>query len=432
MPDFEVIARHGEDFVVNTTTAGTQGRPRLARLNSDGFVVVWMDLSDPDGGGEIRAQIHDVSGAKVGGEIPVNTVTAGAQGQPGVARLASGGFVVSWTGPGIGDNSSEGRGQIFDATGAKVGGEFATFRHDQGRPMDVTGLPGGGFVIVSTTAAGQVYDALGAAVGSAFRVGGPTDAIGAAVATLTDGRFVVATTHIESGSLVQLFDSAGNKVGVETRAQLSSQLGGLVSLAALEGGRFILGWARAELYPYRESDAAAQIFDSSGNKVGGEIRLNTTTEGRQSDVSFAGVPGGGFLATWTDRFTSTFGQLFDASGARLGGEFRVGYTGVSLALIGSERIVVVSDGPDAGNPGGTAGGVRAQIFQGSEAPPVALVASTTSLSEIAVANIAAIKLSATPSGGDATYSFALVSDPTGGAFRIDGDRLVVADSERLD
>ena len=59
---------------------------------------------------------------KVGDEFLVNTATAGEQGKPAVTGLANGGFAVTWMdGGGLHDASSFGiEGQIFNADGSML------------------------------------------------------------------------------------------------------------------------------------------------------------------------------------------------------------------------------------------------------------------------------------------------------------------------
>lgn len=118
----------GAEFLVNTNTAFDQGvgNRSVSALSSGGFVVAWAS-NDPaaDGSGyAVKAQIFDASGAKLGGEFLVNTNTAGDQFEPVTLALSGGGFLIAWT-DGTGDGSAQSvKGQMFDASGAKVDGEF--------------------------------------------------------------------------------------------------------------------------------------------------------------------------------------------------------------------------------------------------------------------------------------------------------------------
>ena len=68
----------------------------------------------------------------------------------------------------------------------------------------------------------------------------------------------------------------------------------------------MLAWedARGRLGGIGTDDSGAairlQAFDDSGNKIGGEITVNTTTTGEQSEPSVAALPDGRVVVSWTD------------------------------------------------------------------------------------------------------------------------------------
>ncbi len=98
------------------------------------FVITWQDDSGEDGNGTgVFGQIFNATAAKVGNEFQVNTYTTGNQGSPTVSSLSNGNFVVTWTDDSGEDGSAWGVfGQIFNATGAKVGSEFQVNTHTTG------------------------------------------------------------------------------------------------------------------------------------------------------------------------------------------------------------------------------------------------------------------------------------------------------------
>ena len=123
----------GEEFRVNTyfsTHQYQRSQESVGSLKDGGFVVTWMDQSGHDGGSgwDIRAQRYDASGSAVGTEFMVNTWTSSSQYQPSVAGLEGGGFVITWEDHGgsshNGGQNSDIYGQLYDAAGARVGGEF--------------------------------------------------------------------------------------------------------------------------------------------------------------------------------------------------------------------------------------------------------------------------------------------------------------------
>jgi hypothetical protein len=83
-------------------TLGTAGEPAIATLSDGRFVVVWAertgtpagDFADTDGA--VFAQIFNADGTAAGEALQVNEWQPRLQAQPTVAAIADGGFAVSW------------------------------------------------------------------------------------------------------------------------------------------------------------------------------------------------------------------------------------------------------------------------------------------------------------------------------------------------
>lgn len=85
-----------DEFLANTTTFWFQERPAVSMVPDSRFIIVWQSGSQdgPDYG--VYGQQYDASGARVGNEFRINTVTVGHQYMPAVSAQPSGGFVVAW------------------------------------------------------------------------------------------------------------------------------------------------------------------------------------------------------------------------------------------------------------------------------------------------------------------------------------------------
>ncbi|MCK6388794.1 MAG: hypothetical protein L6Q65_14525 [Zoogloea sp.] len=140
----------GGEFLVNTTISNHQSEPAIAAFASGDFVVVWRSDGQDGSGGGVYAQRFDASGARLGGEFQVSTSTYSNQSDPHAAVLADGSFVVVWADDGGHDGSGYGvYAQRFDASGNRLGGEFlinGTTYSSQYQPA-VTALASGGFVV---------------------------------------------------------------------------------------------------------------------------------------------------------------------------------------------------------------------------------------------------------------------------------------------
>src|SRR5690606_15787846 len=104
---------------VNTVTEGSQYEASVAALDGGGFVVSWQTWAD--GQSDIFAQIYDASGAPVGGEFMAHAAPGGEEALPQATALTGGGFVLSWYDF---DASSGASAQAFDASGAPLGGRL--------------------------------------------------------------------------------------------------------------------------------------------------------------------------------------------------------------------------------------------------------------------------------------------------------------------
>ena len=111
---------------------------------------------------------------------------------------------------------------------------------------------------------------------------------------------------------------------VNTRTDSSE---GLPSVAGLADGGFVTVWDRSG------PGIAAQIFDSSGMKVGGEFDIalwdpTDLTYPRITSPEVAPLAGGGFVVVWDPDATATYkgdtpvvGQRYDAAGSPIGDQF---------------------------------------------------------------------------------------------------------------
>ena len=145
----------GVEFKVNTATADDQNTPAIAALTGGGFVIVWdSKLQDKSGLG-IYGQRYAATGVKAGNEFKINTATAGDQSLPAVAGLKDGGFAVAWQSK---DQDGSGLGvyaQRFNVNGTRTGAELRanTFTAgDQSQPSLAPFPDGGGFIVLWTSA----------------------------------------------------------------------------------------------------------------------------------------------------------------------------------------------------------------------------------------------------------------------------------------
>ena len=404
----------GTEFLVNTTTAGGQTEPTITALANGRFVVAWTD--DSRSGGDtssfaVRAQVFNADGSPSGAEFLVNTTTTGTQFEPTITALADGRFVVAWKDDSAsgGDTSSTAvRAQVFNADGSIFGAEFlvnTTTASHQVRPT-ITALADGRFVVAwaDNSASGgdiftyavraQVFNADGSTSGAEFLVNGTT--VGSqyqpTITALADGRFVVAWTDTSasggdtSGVAVRarVFNADGSTPGAEFLVNTTTAgLQSFPTITGLADGRFVVAWVDTSLTGGDISGEAvrAQVFNDDGSPSGAEFLVNTTTVGQQSEPSITALADGRFVVAWRDGSlsggdTSSLAiraQVFNANGSTSGAEFLVNTTTAShqreptITALADGRFVVAwrDDSFSGGDTSSSA--VRAQIFDPREA-----------------------------------------------------------------
>src|SRR5687768_12118277 len=92
-------SKWGSEFLVNTTTLNLQSSPTVTALPNGQFFVAWTDGSQTGGDtsfGAIRGQLFNANGGRAGGEFLINTTTSGSQQSPISTVLHDGRFVVVW------------------------------------------------------------------------------------------------------------------------------------------------------------------------------------------------------------------------------------------------------------------------------------------------------------------------------------------------
>jgi hypothetical protein len=147
----------GTEFPINTYTPGPQ-IPKRVRTNTAGdFVVVWEGggESDEDNDGGIFARRFNKDGVALTPQMLVNSFTRDSQSRPDLAIASNNGeFVVTWVSydgyfTDDGERDLNIRAQVFDADGARVGTEFRVNSETlnfQGFPS-IDGTPDGRFVV---------------------------------------------------------------------------------------------------------------------------------------------------------------------------------------------------------------------------------------------------------------------------------------------
>ena len=135
----------GPAFRVATGGFGFDTQPSVAMAASGHFVVAWQRFIF-DNRIDIFARSFDASGTPRSGERPVNSNTVGHQIFPAVAVQDDGRFLVAWEDRHVEGWSDAPRGQDFDASGVRLGGEIEIAA--RGEHVDVSTNGAGLYVVI--------------------------------------------------------------------------------------------------------------------------------------------------------------------------------------------------------------------------------------------------------------------------------------------
>jgi hypothetical protein len=323
--DARAQAPLGAAELVNTVTAGAQETPAVARDAAGRSVVVWTTANDGDGKG-IAAQSYSATGAKTGSEFPVNLATALDQARPAVAMSGLGATLVVWEGP--------------DASGGGVHTRF----------FDAAGAGGGEFAVNTTVGDEQ----------------GAPDVAGSA-----DGFLVVWQSRGQDGDLEGIYARKYDGAGVAVSAELpinATTAGAQTSpaVAALADGGFVVVWESA-------GNIVGRRLDAAGAPVGGEFVANGVLTGTQKTAAVAGEPNGGWVVVWSDDSGRTgesgygiFASRFSVTGLRR----TTGDVHVNTFVSGDQTDPAVAVGAsgdwtvvwNSNHEDGDRGGIYGQVF----------------------------------------------------------------------
>jgi hypothetical protein len=255
---------------------------------------------------------------RLGGEFQVNSFTSGAQSYPAVALRSTGGFVVVWTSQSQ-DGSGRGVfGRLFSVNGAALASEFQvgvqTFSDQFGAAVATD--TAGRFVVAwegtfsddgnATGVVARRFSSNGAATGGEIQVNTYTTGFqqSPAVGVDPNGDFVVVWTSLDqdgsaSGVFARRFTSAGTALAAELQVNTwtaSNQFASAV--ATLRNGGFVVVWASTDNQDGNSSGVFARRFDGASNALGPELQVNTRTAGSQSFPSVAADGDGDFVVAW--------------------------------------------------------------------------------------------------------------------------------------
>jgi hypothetical protein len=310
-----------------------QGLPYVSMFDDRSFVAVWED--ERNGDVDVFGQKLTFNGEPVGDNLELSQEDFPKdQLLPCAATVGDTAFVVVW----VDEESFDVYGRRFDADLLPLGGAFQV--NDEGIPSWVPSLscgPDGGFVVawVDVGSANDIrarrFDASGSPLGESFKVNedkGTRPHISPSVSVGESGKFVVAWEDyrdLDANVYAQRFDSAGNKLGgnilVNSDSLDEDQYSPVVSVGKNDG--FMVAWVdlRSGI-----QNVFARIFSSAGTPQTSLLRADTTSVSEPREDPWVGSDTTGrYAVVWTDYASSypvIYTQRFDSLGQAVGSKLR--------------------------------------------------------------------------------------------------------------
>lgn len=334
----------GDEFLVNTRTSRDQAGPDVD-ICENGLVVVWRSYGQDGSSNGIFAQCFDSNCCPVGEEFQVNTTTAGNQTEPSVAMDDTGNFVVTWHGPGIIDPNSEGIfARWFDPNGSPVTEELQINDNAIGRqlyPAPATCNNSGSVIVWESrdfpeqgerTICGRIYDVNNEACGDEFIVSEDlSNSRYPDVAEDPNGNFAVV--WLDDGSsnsiMARIFNPDGSaKTDMFEVETISFSSITQPAIAIDASGCFVVTWDGDPKLASLD-DIHARLFDPNGAALGEQFVVNTTIERAQQNPKIAMNEQGQFVIVWEDMTDPNendrdiFGRQYNCLGEPLGEEFQL-------------------------------------------------------------------------------------------------------------
>ncbi len=363
------------EFLVNQTTSDDQYEPAVAMDALGNSIIAWTSLNQDGSAGGIYARCFDANGTAKGNEFRVNSTTAGSQTSPAIASDTYGNFVITWTSSGQDGNGLGVYGQRYSLLGTTVGAEFlvnTATTGDQTNSTVVMNRFTSEFVVTWQSSAqdgsgqgiyAQRYDVSGNKAGSEFRVntyttGDQTDPC-IAINRFT-GEFVVTwTSAAQDGSGTGIYAQRYNATGV---VQGSAFLVNTTttgdqndsSVAVDAAGHILVTWSSLNSNAAIGWQVLAQQFTSSGVKNEGEFNVNATSAGDQKGSSIAISFLGKVVIGWSGSGSNDTSGVYKAV-FRLGADSYEPGAAV-VAQLGSTS-VVIPNGTNSSSPMNSSGPV---------------------------------------------------------------------------
>ncbi len=339
---------YNQEFRINTYTSNHQDWPDICNFNDSSFIACWTSEQDDSGSSanDIYGQLFNNVGIKIGNEFRINSYTIGGQDKPNAGNLIDGGFVVSWESYGQDGDGNGIFAQICNKDGSLRGEEFQvnTYTKSYQKLQRVSGLSDGKFIICWASSEqdgsgdgvyGQIFNSDGSQYGNEFQVDtyyefGQTSP---SVSKINDDKFLIVWESYfpderQYEIFAQMYNNNGEKLGDKFNVNSYTDKFQInPDVCYISNGNFIVCWQSAT-QDGSSNGIYAQLFNSTGDKIGSEISVNTYTNSSQENPSVSMLDDGKFIICWMSMNQDgddygIYGQLFNSDGLKLGEEFQI-------------------------------------------------------------------------------------------------------------
>ncbi|XZE55261.1 putative Ig domain-containing protein [Planctomycetaceae bacterium SH139] len=319
------------DRRVNTTITGAQQRPNLAVYADGNYVITWDGRGPGDQQG-VFARWYDVNDQPLTGEILINQVTPGYQGNSDVSVGSDGNTIIVWEGT---SGSAEPEGifrRWFDANGTAISNQHrinATTSGTQNSPAVVLGPENQAIVTWSS------HDLANGRWSTRFDI-------------LHETPFVTGEERLPAARNERL-------VSAETASSQQQSRVGVDDM-----GRFLVSWSGFS--PETDSwNIYKRHFANDGTPLSAADQLvHSQRGGIQKDPDLAMAEDGRYAISWTSGIPDgsgweVYAKFFGSGGASSSGEFIVseqagensGHQNYSAIALGSGPLQVIWSGSGA-------------------------------------------------------------------------------------
>jgi len=329
------------DFLVNDDTAIVDHHfPVVTMNNSGNFIIAWNDERYGWDDWDIFFQRYNSDGNLIGMNVRANDDVAGwPQVDATVAMNDAGNFVVAW--------EDERPGfrciyyQIYDSNGNPVG------NNRRANEVDAVGLDpaiamddAGYFVIAWKDHRNsgdrdiffQLFDSGGNKIGSNVKANDDSGSAHQEAPSIVmdgNGSFTIVWDDLRDGSVVhvylQRYDSNGNPLGSNVRVDDDPGNSGTTSIAMDSNSNFVIVWGDDRI---GAGGIYFQMYDANGNTIGSNVKVSDDVGNiNHSFPNVAMESSGDFVVTWRSYTTlntdDVEGQRYFANGLANGGNYLV-------------------------------------------------------------------------------------------------------------